>query len=135
MTNISNQRSLEQKRAEAAWKFVDEVKKADYANDYGSLARSAPASIQNNGLGQTLAFWRAKGFDKGREKRNDPHATLLRHVSQWLCTQLGLPAGQDVVQWIAVTAQTDQYRYATSEAIAFLQWLKRFAEAEIVDKK
>ncbi len=135
MSDISNQRSLEQERAAAAWKFVSEVKNTNESKDYGPLARSAPASIQSNGLGQTLAFWRAKGFENGRAKRDSAHAVILEQTSAWLRNRLQLPENQDIVQWIALTAQTDQYRYATSEAIAFLQWLKRFAESEISDKK
>ena len=58
----SQQRTLEQRRAASAWANVEDVHThgTSYEKEYGQLARSAPADIQTNGLGQTLAFWRAK---------------------------------------------------------------------------
>ena len=136
---MSRQRSLEQQRAEMAWAAVWQVKqnneklekKDKYAKEYGSLARSAPADIQSNGLGQTLAFWRAKGYDHGKPKDNNPHAVLFGHVADWLRKQKILPVDKDPVEWISTEARTDEYRRASAETIAFLIWLKRFAEAEL----
>jgi len=119
---MSRQRSLEQERAKAAWERVAAVKGQSYAGKYGQLARSAPADIQANGLGQTLAFWKAKG--------ENHHRALLEHVSEWVKGQIGFSDG-DLLQWVVTTANTDGYRRATAEAIAFLIWLKRFAEAEL----
>jgi len=119
---MSRQRSLEQERAKAAWERVSAVKGQSYAGKYGQLARSAPADIQANGLGQTLAFWKAKG--------ENHHRALLEHVSEWVKGQIGFSDG-DLLQWVVTTADTDGYRRATAEAIAFLIWLKRFAEAEL----
>jgi CRISPR-associated protein Cmr5 len=136
---MSQQLSLEQKRAEAAWDAIEQVKqrndrldeKKKYAKEYSSLARSAPADIQANGLGQTLAFWRAKGYERGQPKPDNAQAELFGHVANWLRKQKILPDGNDPVQWICKDATTDQYRRASAEAIAFLIWLKRFAEAEL----
>ncbi len=132
---MSRQRSLEQDRAAHAWDRVKAVcdKKEDWAKEYGQLAKSAPADIQANGLGQTLAFWRAKGYEKGKPKENgrNAHYRLLEDVSDWLRGQLGLNGGQDMVAWVAQQASTAEYRRATTEAIAYLIWLKRFAEAEL----
>lgn len=119
---MSRQRSLEQERARRAWERVTAAKGQNYAARYGQLARSAPADIQANGLGQTLAFWKAKG--------EAHHRALLGDVSQWVKAQLNFSDG-DLLQWIINTADTDGYRRATAEAIAFLTWLKRFAEAEL----
>lgn len=128
----SQQRSLEQQRAGRAWACVQQVKERKYAGAYRSLARGATADIQANGLGQTLAFWRAKGYENGRPKADSEHAVLLQHVSEWLRKEVSEISGSnDVVDWIATRATTDQYRRATVEAIAFLNWVKRFAEAEL----
>lgn len=131
---MSQQRSLEQQRAAAAWRCVEQVKsdKNRYAKEYGSLARSAPADIQANGLGQTLAFWRAKGYEKGQPKNKgaNEHYQLLEHVSNWVGQRLGLQE-RNMVKWVAEHSTTDEYRRATLEAIAFLIWVKRFAEAEL----
>lgn len=142
---MSRQRSLEQERAKAAWSAVEQVIKRNkqlddkkkYAKEYSSLARSAPADIQANGLGQTVAFWRAKGYEwnqskqQSEPKQDNAHAELLGHVANWLGKQEILPDGKDLVEWISKDATTDEYRRASTEAIAFLTWLKRFAEAEL----
>ncbi len=125
---MSRQRSLEQERAGRAWECVQRVKLEGhhYAPEYRSLARSAPADIQANGLGQMAAFWGAKS--KGAHE----HARLLEDVAGWLRHQLQAPReGQGLVEWIAASASSDEYRRATTEAMAFLGWLKRFAEAEL----
>ncbi len=119
---ISQQRLLEQERAAHAYQRVKNAKgKCD--RELKSLARSAPASIQSNGLGQTVAFWRAK-----KEKH---HLALYDALSDWLKKQLGLPADCDVLEWIASKASSIEYRHATAEALAYLNWYKRFAEAEL----
>ncbi|MBC7233573.1 MAG: type III-B CRISPR module-associated protein Cmr5 [Chloroflexi bacterium] len=142
---MSRQRSLEQERASVAWECIQRVQernkqledKKKYAKEYSSLARSAPADIQANGLGQTIAFWLAKGYEwdkkeqQSKPKQDNAHAELLSHVARWLRHRRILPEGKDPVDWISQDATTDEYRLATVEAIAFLTWLKRFAEAEL----
>lgn len=137
----SRQQSLEQERARFAWDCIKKVSDGN-KKEYGSLAKRAPADIQVNGLGQTLAFWRAKGYKNGhpQQKADDQ---LLEHVCSWLVgAERGLGIsnneqtnGNKLLYWVAHTANTDQYRRATSEAIAFLLWLKRFAEAEFGSEK
>lgn len=128
---MSQQQSLEQKRAAAAWARIEAVRGQSYAKKYGQLARSAPADIQANGLGQTLAFWKAKGYKDGRPQADSEHARLFQDVGQWVKEQLGLLEQKTLLEWIIQDAHTDEYRRATAEAIAFLNWLKRFAEAEL----
>jgi CRISPR-associated protein Cmr5 len=133
---MSNQRTLEQKRAAIAWTSVqgiknnpnDEVKKK-----YGSLAQKAPADIQTNGLGQTLAFWRAKSVAKEKESAEHiAHREILEHVKEWLNNPDSMKLGvNDLVDWVSNTANVNDYRRATTEAIAFLVWLKRFAESDL----
>jgi CRISPR-associated protein Cmr5 len=127
----SRRRTLEQERAAAAWRAVMEVKDTGFAKEYRSLALSGPADIQANGLGQALAFWRAKGYEQGKAKTGSEHAELYRHVTGWVCRQLRIPEAEDLLTWVMGTAGTDAYRRATAEAIAFLGWVKRFAEAEL----
>lgn len=131
---MSGQPSLEQRRANYAWQRIDEVKKKGFAKEYGQLARSAPTMILSNGLGQTLAFWKAKGYKNGQPKDNgaNPHARLLEHVSAWVLPQLKVPNNNDLLVWVMNgSTTTDGYRRATAEAMALLTWLKRFAEAEL----
>jgi CRISPR-associated protein Cmr5 len=119
----SQQRSLEQKRAAQAWDAVSHVKGQDYDAKYQSLAANAPADVQSNGLGQTLAFWQAKGKAE--------HKAIYQAVAGWVTSQVKTSPGGDLLKWIVKDATTDEYRRATAEAIAFLTWLKRFAEAEL----
>ncbi|MBI4494104.1 MAG: type III-B CRISPR module-associated protein Cmr5 [Chloroflexi bacterium] len=130
---MSRQQSLEQQRAAQAWDCVRGVKEQAYARDYGSLARNAPADVQANGLGQMLAFWRAKGCQNGRPAHggDNAHYQLLEHVSGRVRSELRLVEAVDVLVWIMNEATTEHYRRATAEAIAFLVWVKRFAEAEL----
>lgn len=134
---MSNQKSLEQKRAAFAWQKIQDSKRdlpPKSQEEYSSLVKKAPADIQTNGLGQTIAFWRAKGFEKGEPKDGgkNPHAQLLYHLTEWLKSKDALSLQTDnLVHWVSQTAKVDDYRRATSESIAILVWLKRFAEAEL----
>jgi len=118
----SRQQTLDQKRARQAWENVKTVKKQPFEGDYGSLARRVPALVQTNGLGQTLAFLKAKGKD------NKAHQVLYDHLSDWVVGQMGWR--RELLAEV-VEQGTADYRRATAEAIAFLNWLKRFAEAEL----
>ncbi|MFZ5886964.1 MAG: type III-B CRISPR module-associated protein Cmr5 [Chloroflexota bacterium] len=135
---MSNQRTLEQKRAAAAWEYVQQiVQSGDKAlqGKYKTLATKSPADIQTNGLGQTIAFWKAKGkVEQGKEPNAEKiaHQKILAHLTRWLKSSdaFGLQA-DDLVDWVSGKANVNDYRRATTEAIAFLVWLKRFAEAEL----
>jgi CRISPR-associated protein Cmr5 len=96
----------------------------DFKGKYGTLARKGPALITSMGLGQTLAFLRAKGKNDGWNE----HIILNQHLSSWVVSQLG-KSGEllDIVR----QESSEVYRQATAEALAFLGWLKRFAEAEL----
>lgn len=124
----SKRRTIEQDRAKYAAECVNEAKGV---KGYGSYARRAGALIQTQGLGQALAFWRSKGWEKGRPKNGDAYALLYQHMSSWLNQRLEI--NNDILKWIQQDASTEDYRRATAEAQAFLIWLKRFAEAELGD--
>lgn len=118
----SNPRSTEQKRAEKALNVVKNVTKSN-REDYRTLAMQAPAHIQTNGLGQTLAFWRSKG-------RTKPADILYSHVSEWVCPRMNWSETDDLLTKLTACS-IQKYRRATAETMAFLIWLKRFAEAEL----
>jgi CRISPR-associated protein Cmr5 len=121
---MSNRQTREQQRAAQAFENVRRVPAQD-GDVYTSLARGLSAMIQSNGLGQTLAFLLAK--DEG--KRAKPHYLLYQHVSRWVSRQM---EGQetDLLEWI-VDKNSDAYRRARAEALAFAVWLARFAEAQV----
>ncbi len=92
---------------------------------YGRQARRIPAQIQTNGLGQTLAFLRSKG--KGQHDKE--HQAVYNDLSEWVTGQMGW-SGSDLLSKI-LESDSATYRRATAEAIAYLIWLKRLAEAEL----
>jgi CRISPR-associated protein Cmr5 len=126
----SKRQTIEQKRAAQAWKDVSDVEnqyRDELGRKYNSLTRSAPAMVQSNGLGQALAFLRAKA---GREKKGE-HWLLYSHVSTWVIQELKAQpkeASDGLLEWV-VQQDTPTYRRATTETMAYLNWLKRFAEA------
>ena len=97
----------------------------EWRGKYGSVVRKLPSYILTNGLGQTLAFLKAKG--KG-EPGNE-HEILYCHLADWVGSKVH--ADGDLLDWLVNDATSQQYRLATTEALALLQWLKRFAEAEL----
>jgi CRISPR-associated protein Cmr5 len=112
-------RTLEQERAKHAWDCVQEVKDKHkhIADGYRAIVAKVPSLIVTNGLGQTLAFLKAK------------HEVLYRHLTDWVGKKVN--ANGDLLNWLLNTATSQQYRLATMEALRLLQWLKRFAEAEL----
>jgi len=133
---MSRQRTLEQERASIAWSFIQDIKKLpkDVQEKYSALARKAPADIQSNGFGQTIAFWNAKGKESAERAsaENTAHQQLLTHVKKWLNDKNSMHLSREnLVEWVSKEAQVEDYRRATAEAIAFLVWVKRFAEAEL----
>jgi CRISPR-associated protein Cmr5 len=117
---MSKRQTQDQERAKQAWENIKDVKKG-FASEYKSLVSSAPADVQTNGLGQTVAFWLSK-------PKSDAHKTLYRHLSNWLMQKVDEQG--DLMRWITQT-DSHHYRQATVEALAFLGWLKRFAQAEL----
>lgn len=120
---MSNQQTLQQKRAASAWKQIAEVEKLPEKTrkEYGSLVRGLPAMIQTDGLGATLAFMNAKAKEK------EHHRKAYQHLAAWVVNEMG--ASGDLLQWL-IGRGSSEYRQATAEALAYLHWLKRFAEAK-----
>jgi len=126
---MSSQRTIDQKRAASAWKAIEAVNDTseDFKKKYATWVRSAPAYVMTNGLGQTLAFMLAKG--KGYDANTAP-SSLYRHLSEWVCPKMGWKQADLLLRkLIEPGSKSDVYRRATTEALAYLVWLKRFAEA------
>lgn len=121
-------RSMDQERAEFALKKIqailggtDQSHKAEVRRYLNNL----PALIRMNGLGQALAFFRMKG-------EGTAHDAIYRMVSTWLCdaSSKGRIFSEDADVLTSIT-QSDMAHYmaAQNEALALLQWLKKFAVA------
>lgn len=121
------EKEQDQRRKNELAKRLQNLQKSEneWKGKYGSVVRRLPSYILTNGLGQTLAFLKAKG--KGEP--DSEHEILYQHLAGWLQKQLSING--DFLDWLVKTATSQQYRLATMEALALLQWLKRFAEAEL----
>lgn len=116
----TNQQTIEQQRAHAAWRAIRQVPPNEQKK-YSAIARKAPSYILTNGLGQTFAFLCTK---------DEAEKTLYRHLEEWLRTRLEITDTPfDAREWIGTT-DSATYRRAMVETLAYLTWLKRFAEAE-----
>jgi CRISPR-associated protein Cmr5 len=128
---VSNRmQTLQQQRAKHA---LDRVKEAEQKyqgenrNTFVACAENAPASILINGLGQAAATLRAQA--KGN--REDPHRTVYDAVEGWLCRDdeaAPYASQKDLLAAIAA-GDRDSYLHAQAEALAYLEWLKKFAVA------
>lgn len=123
-------RILEQQRAEDALKKVKDLEQKNQYDKYASYVAGLPATIINNGLGQAAATLLAAAAGK-----KDEHRLLYDHLEDWLCRSdskapYPTPAGRqkDLMQSI-VSGNRAQYMHAQAEALAWLQWLKKFAAA------
>ena len=126
---MSLPQTKEQERAAKAWDAVNNIDDA-FKKQYGSIVKKLPMLILTNGLASTSAFLLAKSTPKeGKPKSNEnkAHEAAYEHLSKWVMSQLQ-PGGK-LMDWIINHSSAD-YRRATTEALAYLNWLKRFAEAK-----
>jgi len=154
-------RSLEQNRAKYAFECIQKVQgfnNVDLEDKYKSYVKRAPSLIQTNGLGNTLVFFKSKfGSDlkkelekQRKEGKSDKEAyeeafkklnsekkaykMLYDHLDGWFKKHFRRNDG--ILEWITKenTSSIDVFQVA-KEMIALLNWMKRFADAELRDKK
>jgi CRISPR-associated protein Cmr5 len=120
-------RLREQDRAVAARQAVDEqirrLRDQKQLNEYGQQLKQLPSRILASGLGQTLAFCASKG---------NVHDVIGRQLAEFLTrgsatTTVGL---LDAI----MKGDAGQYRRWTRDALAYAEWLKRYAAALIADE-
>lgn len=122
-------KTLQQQRAKFAYDCVSEIKQQDnnkLKKEYKSLVRGFSSMILQNGLGQSLAFLKAKG--------EQHHNKLYEHINLWLRNKFASNNRDfDVLLRIINENASVEYRLYTKEALSFLTWLKKFVEAELDD--
>lgn len=130
-------RSLAQKRGNHALSKIEEVLAGGRAERYGnyrSYVNALPAAIITNGLGQALAMEKAGG-EKG--KKYIGHKFLYDHLDDWL--RHGWqhsPYHNDKDVLFGIVAKDEaSYLAAQAEAMAYLDWLKKFANAMLARDK
>ncbi len=135
-------RNLAQERAKDALHAVSSIKDrpADYGN-YVGYVKAFPANIRNLGLGQSLAFLLSKAAGEKKPPANHvlatPHGLLYAHVTSWLAKRsifLGDISPANFMTRL-VEGNQSEYLHAQIEAMAYLEWLKKFAVAELDQPK
>ncbi len=119
--------SIEQQRAKYALEqvkgFVENATAAD-KKEWKTRANEMPAMIQKNGLGQTVAFYLAKG---------GVHNEMYQLLSTWLCSKQRIYPDNDADLITGITTgDMRAYRMAQAEAQALLLWVKKFSRAYCV---
>jgi len=129
-TNITK---LEKGRAEFAYKCAVEAKDKNYKSEYRSHVKKIPTMILSNGLGQTLAFIKSKS------KEGNAYELIYKQLMDYMksehTSRINMPKEKnDLTEWV-INVDSSTYRYITQEILAFLNWLRRFAEGLIKDKE
>ncbi len=123
--------TLDQRRAAHAWEAIQLAKqkyKEQELKKFGSQLKKLPTRIMTAGLGQALAFLKAK---------NEVPRLLLDALTKWVEQRIPPKQGEqptDLLERI-IQGDSDFLRRATDEVLAYLVWLNRFAEAEGLTKE
>ena len=133
MSGSPAMRTNDQRRAAAALEAVRSVRAGDakIAADYRSYVAALPASILSNGLGQAVATLLAQARGK-----DTAHRRLYEHLSAWLCggdRDSPYPVGCLLDHLTEHDQQA--YVHAQGEALAYLDWLKKFATAFLAGRE
>ncbi len=126
--------TLEQQRAKYALEAVNRLQTAnkEQQKNFISYASSLPSMIHMNGLGQAMAFNKAKSV--GNDDKAKSHKALYDIVSRWLCREPQIyHAHQDILDGITRQSMQD-YQLAQTETLLLLSWVKKFAKAFLADE-
>lgn len=126
--------AIERGRANFAYNCVFEVKGMPKIREYyKSYAKKLPMMIKTNGLGAALAFCKSKN-NNDQDKPGFAYKKLYEHITEWLKNDdkqlITLSNNDDLVAKV-ISLDSAQYRAVTVEVLAFLNWLRRFAEGLI----
>jgi CRISPR type III-B/RAMP module-associated protein Cmr5 len=119
---------MDQQRAAHALAAVEtilrECRDSQKHSVFRSAARSLPAHLMIQGLGQALAVLRG-------EKDDTPQRRLYSILQQWLVRPGGPYAGENDALTAITKQDQDRYIVAQAEAVKLAGWLKKFAAALI----
>lgn len=122
--------TMEQKRAADAWRVATQGVTPEMLEAYGKLAKGLPALIMNSGLMQVLAFLNEKGAGG---QGSQAHCDLLgRHLRTWLAARFPteLPSAEfGRFMQALMSAEPRRFRDITTEAFAWLRWVRQIAPA------
>ena len=120
-TTMAPRTTLEQQRAEDAWRCASACDQG-HRKEYVNLAKSLPALIMNSGLLQVLAFLHEKG---------GTHEVLAGQLRRWIAQRFPELGAADFKLLMQALMQADSptFQAVTSEAMAWLRWLRQIAPA------
>ena len=124
---MSQKLTLDQQRAEFAWKKTKEAADGHFIDEYTNVAKSTASLIMNSGLMQTLAFLRSKNSSE--------HKALLSNLLKWLDirfltrNETSAPPSFEAVMTRLHQSDSSNYMHATSETMALMRWIRQFADA------
>lgn len=134
---------IENGRAKFAY---EEVKKfvskqnVENAKLFKSYIKKMPAMIQVNGLGQTIAFYYSKmkkeKIKKEKTKINKEmvYCEIYKIIEKWFREKFSdvasYQADVELIEAI-VKLESPEYRLATNEAMALLNWMKKFVSGMV----
>lgn len=121
-------RTIEQARAADALARAKEVENEDFSGQYRSYVDRLGPTIVMNGLGQALAT------ELAATGKKEAHRKLYDCMENWLCRQDGgiYPGEPDLLQAI-MSNDEECYLRAQVEALAWLEWHKKFCRAYLPD--
>jgi CRISPR-associated protein Cmr5 len=126
---------IEQNRASFAFQCAQDIAatQGKKSKEYKSYAKKLPMLIKTNGLGASLAFVLSKS--KNKEGELTAWGDLYSDIDRWLRQEhkiylLGESPKNDLSESI-IELNSPEYRALTVEILAFLNWLRRFAEGLI----
>lgn len=101
---------------------VEFLKAQDKVKLYSSYLKRLPSMIQVNGLGQALAFYYSK-----RKGKNE-YELIYRSLSNWVLSKpmYAKEPKKELVE-VVVEMNSEHYRMVTSEILALLDWMRKFA--------
>ena len=115
--------TLEQQRAADAWSKAEK-----YETEHVNFAKGLPALIMNSGLMQVLAFCHEKGG----------HCEVVAsHLRTWLNHRFNAvnhDPGFELFMLSLLKAAPGPYQAITTEAFAWLRWMRQMAAARVKEK-
>jgi CRISPR-associated protein Cmr5 len=132
---ISYQKHIERERARFAYECAERGKDLNKSKEYKAYIKKIPMLIKSNGLASALAFVKAKSTTE-TSKAGYAYYVINEQLTQWLKQEpKGILSDKlnnnvDLVKAV-LELNSDEYRAVTNEVLAFLTWLKRFAEGLI----
>jgi len=129
---------IESGRAKFAWDCAkNALEKLDRKKqkEYKSYVKKIPEYIKTNGLGAALAFVFSKR-QKDPKKPKNAYDLIYRQIGEWLSKEdnkhlwSGCNSNNELIEKI-ISCNSSSYRALTIEVLAFLNWLRRFAEGLI----